>query len=72
MCMGTVVPCSVEIQGIWEINTGNKFLEYQLQMQMHEKEKIGTNTDTYFVVFTAEKKVINFHSVWQETHAFIW
>ena len=50
--MGTVVPCSVEIQGIWEINTGNKFLEYQLQMQTHEKEKIGTNTDTYFGSFT--------------------
>ena len=46
MCMGTVVPCSVEIQGIWETNTGNKFLEYQLQMQ--EQEQIGTNTDTFF------------------------
>ena len=50
MCMGTVVPCSVEIQGIWETNTGNKFLEYQLQMQ--EKEKIGKNTDTYFNSFS--------------------
>ena len=50
MCMVTVAPCSAEIQGIWEINTGNKLLEYQFQM--HEKEKIGTNTDTYFGSFT--------------------
>ena len=50
MCMGTVAPCSAEIRGIWETNTGNKFLEYQLQMQ--EKEKIGKNTDTYFNSFS--------------------
>ena len=50
MCMGTVVPCSAEIRGIWETNTGNKFLEYQLQMQ--ELDRIGTNTDTYFGSFT--------------------
>ena len=47
--MVTVGPCSAEIRGIWETNTGNKFLEYQFQMQ--EQDRKGTNTDTYFGSF---------------------
>ena len=51
MCLVIVGPCSVEIQGIWDINTGDSFMISKLEIDSGNIFEFGkwgkTSKDNY-------------------------